>query len=84
MGISLSHDTAPSDALRLGYEFGKKLRSWGFVPEQFPAARRAWVDRAYSSHNLVSHVRVGFTAGFWGKPVPQVDLEPLQSLANAS
>jgi hypothetical protein len=86
MGIALSHDTAPHEAIKLGYEFGKKLRTWGFVPEQFASARRVWVDRPHGGHNLLSHLRVGFTAGYWGRPIPkdkQPPKAPPQSFANA-
>jgi hypothetical protein len=78
MGLFLAPDTCPRDALQSGYDFGKKLRTWGFVPAQFAAARRLWVDQPHSEHALISYVRVGFTAGYRGQPLPDVALPQME------
>ena len=68
--MNLQNDTSPELAIKIAYDFARKLRITGAAEARFTEHLEKWVNDPYRNSALLVYIRAGFTAGFKGDVLP--------------
>jgi hypothetical protein len=71
--INVSDVTTPADALRLAYERGTLLQRDLGDAFEFSQTLAVEVNLPYGHSALLPFLRIGFAAGYFGQPFPNIE-----------
>ena len=71
--IVITANTTPAEALQMAYLCGHDLQAAGMEMDAFVMHLNQKIISPYSGDGLLPFLRVGFAAGYFKKPMPDVE-----------
>lgn len=68
--MDIQRDTSPELAIKIAYDFGRKLRTQANDGNEFSEVLASHVAGPFADHSLLPYVIAGFTAGYHFEALP--------------